>query len=108
MKLAAAYDNGNGRICKKLENAKVLKVYEIEDGEIINTEMVGTMADGVEDIISLIMLLEADCVLCDEIARKTMDLLNDEGILFYSGFDDDADEAVDSFINGYVVFGPDE
>lgn len=108
MKLAAVYDSTSERICKNFEDAKVIKLYEINDREILNTEMVGTMAESTEDIIGLILMLDADGVICDELTAETMELLSDEGILFYSGFNEDADEAVYDFINGYVVFGPDD
>lgn len=108
MKIAAVYNNNNCKICSKFDDARVLKVYEIENGEIINTEMVGTMAECVEDIIGLIMLLEVDCVLCNYISRAAMALMDNEGILFYNGFDGDADYAVDAFISGSITFVPDE
>ncbi len=108
MKLAVVYDSNNGRVCRHFENAKVIKLYETEDREIVHTEMVGTMAESTEDILGLILMLDADCVLCDEISADSMELLNSEGILFYSGMEHDADEAVEAFINGYVMFGPDD
>lgn len=108
MKLAAVYDNESGRICKRFEDARVIKVYEVNDREIISTEMVGTMAENTSDIIGLIMMLDADGVICDEVSAETIELLDDEGIVFYSGFDEDADEAVEDLINGYVIFGPDD
>ena len=108
MKLALTYDPDNDRVYREFETTKVMKVYDTEDGEILNSELVGTMAETVDDIISLIMLLDADCVLCGDLKKETREMLDDEGILYYSGFDEPADEAVESFINGYVVFGPDE
>lgn len=108
MKLAVVFDGESEEICKDFEQAKVIKLYETEDREIVHTEMVGTMAESVEDILGLILMLDADCVLCDEIGREAMELLSDEGILFYSGLHGEADEAVEDFINGYIFFGPDD
>ena len=108
MKLAAVYDRESGMIYRQFEEAKILKIYETDGDEIIHTEEVGTMAESVEDIISLIMLMEADCVLCDELKKDTMELLKEEGILYYSGFEDYADDVAFAFVNGYIIFGPDD
>lgn len=108
MKLAVTYDNTNGRVFREFEKTRVIKIYEVEDGEIINSELVGTMAKTVEDIIGIITMLDADGVLCGDLEKDTMEILNDEGILYYSGFYEDADEAVRDFINGFVLIGPDD
>lgn len=108
MKLAAVYDRESGKISRQFEDARVLKIYETDGDEIISTEEVGTMAETVQDIISLITLIEADCVFCDEMEKATMELLKEEGVLYYSGFDDYADEVAFAFVNGYIVFGPDD
>ncbi len=108
MKLAVTYHSDNGQVFRQFEKTKVLKLYEIENGEVVHTELVGTMAESVSDIVGLIGMMEADGVLCGDLLPETITLLNEEGILFYSGFYEDADEAVQDFIDGYILFGPDE
>ena len=107
MKLAVTYDNNSGRVFRVFEETRVLKIYEIADGEVVHTELVGTMAESTADIVGLIGMMEADGVLCGDVRPDTMKLLEGEGILFYSGFYEDADEAVSDFINGFVLIGPD-
>ena len=53
-------------------------------------------------------MMEADCVLCDNITPYSIELLKEEGILLYSGLDGEADGIVYAFINGYLIFGPDD
>ena len=53
MKLAVTYDNTNGTVFREFEKTRVIKVYEVEDGEIIDSELVGTMAKTTEDIIGV-------------------------------------------------------
>ncbi len=108
MKLAVVYDSESGNICDNFEDAKVLKIYDVEDREIFHTENIGTMAESTEDILSLITMMEADCVLCDNITPESIELLKEEGILLYSNLDGDADDIVFAFINGYLIFGPDD
>lgn len=108
MKLAVTYDNLNGQVFRDFEQTKVLKIYEIENGEIDHSEMVGTMAESVDDIVGLIGMMEADGVLCGDMLENTRSLLDNEGILYYTGFYGDADEAVQDFIDGYVLLGPDD
>lgn len=108
MKLAVVYDSATGNICDNFEDASVLKIYDVEDREIFHTENIGTMAESPEDILSLITMMEADCVLCDNIKPESIELLKEEGILLYSNLDGDADDIVFAFINGCLIFGPDD
>ncbi len=108
MKLAVCYDAVNGQVFREFEKTRILKFYDIEDGEIISSELTGTMAESVEDIVGLAGMMEADGILCGDILPASRILLDNEGILYYSGFYDDADEAVHDFINGYVLIGPDD
>lgn len=108
MKLAVPYDTVSGQVFRQFEQTPVLKLYTVEDGEVFSSELVGTMAEGVQDIIGLLQMLEADGLLCGDMEESTRQLLHDEGIVFYSGFYEDADEAVSDFLNGFVLFGPDD
>lgn len=108
MKLAVTVDPSDNSVFRVFEDAKVVMIYNVEDFEIIDSEMVGTMDESVSDIISVIMMMEAECILCGDITEESRSRLDDEGILYYSGFYGNADEAVHDFINGYIVFGPDE
>ena len=108
MKLALAFDPDSGRVYRDFESTKVLKIYTVEGDTVTESEMVGTMAESTEDIIGVAMMMEADCILCGDILPESRELLDNEGIVFYSGFYGNADDAVSDFVNGYVVFGPDE
>ncbi len=108
MKIAVVYDSESGNIHESFEDAKVLRIYDIEDREIFHTENIGTMAESPQDILDLIHMMEADCVLCDNITPYSIELLKEEGILLYSGLDGEADGIVYAFINGYLIFGPDD
>ena len=108
MKLAVTVDPSDNSVFRVFEDTRVIWIYTIENGEITDSEMVGTMAESVDDIVGVVMMMEADGILCGDITAGSRRLLNDEGITFYSGFYGNADEAVSDFINGYVIFGPDE
>lgn len=108
MKLAVPYDTMSGKVFWILEKTPVLKLYTIENGEIDSSELIGTMAECTEDIVGLMQMMEADGLLCGDIEESTRRLLHEEGLLFYSGFYEDADEAVQDFLDGLVVFGPDD
>ncbi len=108
MKLAVTVDPSDNSVFRVFEDTRVLWIYTVEDFEIIDSEMVGTMAESVDDIIGVVMMMEAECILCGDITAESRSKLDDEGILYYSGFYGNADDAVKDFINGYVIFGPDE
>ena len=108
MKLAVTVDPSDNSVFRVFEDTRVLWIYTVEDFEIIDSEMVGTMAESVDDIIGVEMMMEAECILCGDITAESRSKLDDEGILYYSGFYGNADDAVKDFINGYVIFGPDK
>ena len=108
MKLAVPYDTVSGEVFRIFEKTPVLKIYTVEDGEIYSSEMVGTMAESVQDIIDLMQMLETDGLLCGDMDESTRQLLHNEGVVFYSGFYEKADEAVQDFLDGLILFGPDD
>lgn len=108
MKLAVTVDPSDNSVFRVFEDTRVITIYNVDNFEITESEMVGTMDENVNDIISVVMMMEAECILCGDITEESRSRLDDEGILYYSGFYGNADEAVHDFINGYIVFGPDE
>ena len=105
MKLAVSFEMENDMIFHDLDNTLFFKMYDIEDGDVICSEIMSTMGKiGAEDITQLLILLKADAVLCGEISEQAAEALDEEGISFYSGFQGNADEVVNDFINGFFRF----
>lgn len=103
MKIAVPYDNGN--IFQHFGKAKCFKIYDIENKEIISTELVDTMGKkGHVELPSMLAMLNVDAVVCGRIGAKAKIALDNDGISLYNGCIGNADKAVNSFIFGDMVF----
>ncbi len=95
MKLAAAFNKENNTISESFCSTKHFKIYDIENGSVICSEVVGTMQGDTEQMVGLLCMFEADGVICSSIEEEAETQLYDEGIELYSGFYGDPDEAVE-------------
>ncbi len=84
MKIAVPYDSG--KIFQNFEYTNIFKLYDIENGEIICTEIVGTMGrTGHNDLVSMLALIDIDALICGNIDESAQEMLEDEGIMLYNG-----------------------
>ncbi len=105
MKLAVSFDMDSDDIAPAFDSTMFFKMYDIDDGDVICSEIMSTMGKfGAENLSELLILLKADAVLCGEISDEAAVALDDEGISFYSGFSGNSDETVEAFINGVFHF----
>ena len=62
MKIAVTYDNGN--IFQHFGKTENFKIYTVEDGQILSSEVIGTGGIGHEALAGLLADLGADTVIC--------------------------------------------
>ena len=105
MKLAVSFDMDSENIARDFDGTLFFKMYDVDEGEIICSEIMSTMGKfGAENLSEMLILLKADALLCGEISEESDAALDDEGISFYSGFDGNADDVVQGFISGIYHF----
>ena len=105
MKLAVSFDMDSDNIAPDFGSTMFFKMYDIDEGDVICSEIMSTMGKfGAENLSELLILLKADAVLCGDISDDAAQMLDEEGISFYSGFSGDSDETVEAFINGVFHF----
>ncbi len=105
MKLAVSFDMDSDNIAPDFDSTMFFKMYDIEDGDILCSEVMSTMGKiGYEDLTQLLILMKADALLCGDISDEACEALNDEGISFYSGFEGNADEIAEGFVRGLFRF----
>ena len=105
MKIAVTYENGE--IFQHFGHTAQFKLYEVEDGKIVNAEVVDTNGSGHGALAGLLSALNADVLICGGIGGGAQMALAQAGIKLYGGVSGDADEAVESFISGCLDFDPD-
>lgn len=98
IKIAAAFDKDNNCITESFLSAKCFKIYDIENGNVVCSEIVGTMQGDLEQTVGLLGMLDADGVICGQLGEAEETLLAEEGIELYSGYYGDPDDALDFII----------
>lgn len=105
MRIAVTYENGN--IFQHFGHTEKFKVYDVEDGKIINAEIIDTNGSGHGALAGVLSAIRADALICGGIGGGARTALAEAGIQLYGGVSGNADEAVNAFIAGNLSFNPD-
>lgn len=97
-RVAVAYDNGE--IFEHFGRTENFKVYEVEDGEVVSSEVVDSNGAGHEALATLLSEIKVDVLICGGIGEGAGLTLSEAGIEVISGASGDADEAVELYLNG--------
>lgn len=104
MRIAVTYENGN--IFQHFGHTEQFKVYDVEEGNIVKTEIIDTNGSGHGALAGVLSALKADVLICGGIGGGAKMALAENGIKLYGGVNGDADKAVNDFINGNLDFNP--
>ncbi len=104
MKIAVTYENG--QVFQHFGHTKEFKVYEVEGGKIVSSEIVDTNGQGHGALAGLLADEDIKVLICGGIGGGARNALAQAGIELYPGAAGDADEQVASFIQGKLVYDP--
>lgn len=105
MKIAVPYENG--RIFQHFGHTEAFKLYEIEGGKIVGSEMTATNGSGHGALVGLLERLGVDTLICGGIGGGAQTALTSAGIRLYAGVQGEADTAVENYLAGNLAFDPD-
>ena len=105
MRIAVTYENGN--IFQHFGHTEQFKLYDIEDGKVIKTELIDTNGSGHGALAGVLSAVKADVLICGGIGGGAQMALAENGIKLYGGVSGNADEAVNAFVAGNLAFNPD-
>lgn len=105
MRVAVTYENG--QIFQHFGHTAEFKVYDVEDGKVIRSEVVDTNGSGHGALAGVLNALKADVLICGGIGGGAQMALSAAGIKLYGGVSGDADAAVEAFVNGTLDYNPD-
>lgn len=105
MKVAVTYENGN--IFQHFGHTEQFKLYEIENGKILNQNIVDTNGQGHGALSGFLAGYGIDTLICGGIGGGAQAALADAGIKLYGGVSGNADEAVKALMDGTLGYNPD-
>ncbi|MCD8018757.1 MAG: DUF134 domain-containing protein [Clostridiales bacterium] len=105
MRIAVTYENG--QIYQHFGHTEQFKVYDVEDGKIIASEVVSTNGQGHGALAEVLNALKADALICGGIGAGAQAALASVGIKLYGGANGDADAAVEALLAGNLAYNPD-
>ena len=104
MRIAVTYENGN--IFQHFGHTQQFKVYDVQDGKILSSEVVDTNGSGHGALAGVLTALNADVLICGGIGGGAQMALAAAGIRLYGGVSGNADAAVDALLSGNLEFNP--
>ena len=101
MKIAVTYDNGN--IFQHFGKTEFFKVYEVEDGKVISSEVIGSNGTGHGALAGLLAEQGIDVLICGGIGGGAQAALEEAGVELCAGAQGEADQAVEAYLRGELV-----
>ncbi|MBR2188809.1 MAG: FKBP-type peptidyl-prolyl cis-trans isomerase [Eubacterium sp.] len=101
MKIAVTYDNG--AVFQHFGKTEQFKVYEVEDGQVLYSEVIGTGGAGHEALAGYLAGVGADVLICGGLGSGAQQALAKARIQVCSGASGDADAAVAAFLRGELA-----
>ncbi len=101
MKIATTYENGN--IFQHFGRTEYFKVYEVEDGAIVSSEVIGSDGIGHGALAGLLANHDIQVLICGGLGGGALNALTNAGIEVCAGASGNADEAVAAYLRGELV-----
>lgn len=101
MKIAVTYDNGN--IFQHFGRTESFKVYEVENNQVISSEVIGSNGVGHGALAGLLAEQKVDVLICGGIGGGAQAALAEAGVELCSGAEGDTDQAVEAYLKGELV-----
>lgn len=102
MKIAVTYDNG--QIFQHFGHTENFKFYEVENGKIVKSEVVGTNGEGHSSLGQFLKENNVNLLICGGIGSGAQEMLKEAGIELCAGVHGLADDAVASYLKGELKF----
>ena len=103
MRIAVTYENG--QIFQHFGHTSQMKIYDVEDGKILQEQVAGTGGSGHGALAGFLTGREVDTLICGGIGGGAQEALAQAGIRLCAGVTGGADDAVKAFLAGTLVCG---
>lgn len=100
MVIAVTYDKETGNVGQHFGHAEYFKLYEVEDGRILDSAVVQPFGQGHNAVVATMMDYSVALVICQGIGDGAMEGLQQAGISVCPNVEGLADDAVAAFMQG--------
>ncbi len=101
MRIAVTYDNG--KVFGHFGHTEEFKIFEVEDGQVKSSEVIGSDGKGHGALAELLDDKSIDVLICGGIGGGAFDALSDKGIEVVAGTEGDVDAAVEAYLKGELT-----
>ena len=101
MKIAVTYENG--QVFQHFGRTEAFKIYTVEDGAVVSSEIFSSNGTGHEALAGLLAENGIDVIICGGMGAGAQAALQEAGIDIVAGTEGDADAAVASYLKGELV-----
>ena len=101
MRIAVPFSNGE--VFQHFGHTENFKLYEIDAGQIVSSQIIGTNGSGHDALANFLANLSVNVLVCGGIGDGAQSALANAGIEICSGVQGDADVAVNAYLNGELV-----
>ncbi len=98
MRIAVTYNNGE--VFQHFGHSEYFKVYEVEDGKVVSSEVVGSDGQGHGALAGLLAGKGIDVLICGGIGGGAVNALTSAGIELCAGQSGNTDEVVEQYLRG--------
>lgn len=102
MRIAVTYENG--KVFQHFGRTEQFKLYDVQDGKIVATKVIGTNGSGHGALAGVLSAANVDVLICGGIGGGAQMALSESGIKLYGGASGNADQAVADFLSGNLNF----
>lgn len=104
LRIAVTYDKGE--IFQHFGHTSQFKIYEVEDGQVVEWNLVDTEGEGHSALTDFLFQNMVDILICGGIGEGAQSALSEVGIQLYGGVSGSADAAVRAYLEGKLKYSP--
>jgi len=102
MKIAATYEDGE--VFQHFGRTPGFKVYNVDGGKIVSSEVVLTNGVGHGSLIGFLQQMNVEALICGGIGGGAVNLMEEAGIDVCAGIKGNADKAVETYAAGKLEY----
>ena len=104
MRIAVTYENGH--VFQHFGHTEQFKVYDVEDGKVVEARVLSTEGSGHGALAGLLKEWNVEVLICGGIGGGAVNALKAAGIELYGGAMGDADQQIEAFLAGKLAYQP--